>query len=59
MVFGREGGREGGGGVFGVFGVHGVGCRLNFEFGLTKTTRNVTWGSILTPCRKMLKTTKN
>ena len=29
---------------------------FSFGFGLTKTTRNVTWSSILTPCRKMLKT---
>ena len=45
--------------VFGVFGVQdfsvgfkGLLVRFNFGFGWTKTTRNVTWGSILTPCRK-------
>ena len=49
-------------GVEGVEGVRGVQCGVlgvvgfNFGFGWTKTTRNVTWGSILTPCRKMLKT---
>ena len=43
---------------FGVFrcGGLGVGCRIWFWVWLAKTTRNVTWGSILTPCRKMLKT---
>ena len=52
-------------GVWGVFGVCGV-CRVfrvfrvlvvgfNFGFGRTKTTRNVTWGSILTYCRKIHK----
>ena len=43
-------------GVFG--GVRVLIVGFNFGFGGTKTTRNVTWGSILTPCRKMLKTAK-
>ena len=40
--------------VFGVFsvGFKGVVGGLNFGFGRTKTTLIVTWGSILTPCRK-------
>ena len=37
--------------VFSV-GFQGLVERFNFGFGGTKTTRNVTWGSILTPCRK-------
>ena len=43
--------------VFRVFrefsvGFWGLVVGFNFGFGGTKTTRNVTWGSILTPCRK-------
>ena len=37
--------------VFSV-GFYGLVVGFNFGFGRTKTTRNVTWGSILTPCRK-------
>ena len=33
-------------------GFQGLVVGFNFGFGRTKTTRNVIWGSILTPCRK-------
>ena len=33
-------------------GVLGVVVGFNFGFGRTETTRNATWGSILTACRK-------
>ena len=39
-------------GVFGVF-TWGLVVGFNFGFGRTKTTRNVTWGSVLTPCEKI------
>ena len=39
-------------------GLLGLVVRFNFGFGRTETTRNVTWGPIMTPCRKMLKTTE-
>ena len=39
------------GGV-GVNGFSGLVVGFNFGFGGTKTTRNVTWGSIVTLCRK-------
>ena len=41
--------------MFGVFS-YGLVVGFNFGFGRTKTTRNVTWGSVLTPSRKNLKT---
>ena len=44
-----------------VWGSRGLVVGFNFGFGRTKTTRNVTWGSILTPCQKKtkLKTAEN
>ena len=38
-------------------GFLGVVVGFDFGFGRTKTTRNVTWGSILTPCRKNVQKT--
>ena len=40
-------------------GFQGLVVGFNFGFGRTKATRNVTCGSILTPCRKMLRTADN